>query len=95
MQFVDGMNWVYSIFRLKVVVKDLPEIRDVVSEENVKYLCGKNDTNHAAKCIIEVAKDADLRKEIGERNRQKCKKMFSVSENFEKIIRLVEEKVEK
>ncbi len=79
-----------AMLGLPVVATNLPEIREIIAKDNYKYLFDKGDIKAAANNIIRLAKDADLRKKLGEKNREKAMRMFSAEGNFSKLISIVE-----
>lgn len=79
-----------ALMKLPVVATDLPEIREVVSEENLPFLFRKEDYNFASDKLYELCIKDELRQMIGEKNREKCMEMYDVKVNFGKLIKLAE-----
>ena len=82
-----------AIYGLPVVATDLPEIREIVSEENYSYLFEKNNIEQAINCIVTLAENMDKCKNLGCLNENKVKALFSVERNFSEIIRLAEKTI--
>lgn len=79
-----------AMMGLPVVATDLPEIREIVAQDNYKYLFSKGDIRSAADNIIKLAEDAKLRRYLGEKNMEKASHMFSAETNFYKLISSVD-----
>lgn len=77
---------------LPVVATDLPEIREILAEENYQYLFEASDIEKASKGLLELAQNAELRKKIGLMNQKKIEEKFSYDKNFSEIVSLVERK---
>lgn len=75
---------------LPVVATDLPEIREVVAEENYRYLFPRNNIEYAVKSLMELANSEALRRKIGLLNKKKVESDYSYKNNFNRIISLVE-----
>lgn len=79
-----------ALIGLPVVATNLPEIQEIVAEENYKYLFEKDDITTVADNVFELAGNFKLRKYLGEKNKEKALSMFSTEDNFAKIISIVE-----
>jgi glycosyltransferase involved in cell wall biosynthesis len=55
---------------LPFVGTDIPGIREAVYEENYKYLSKPKDFKELANNILIFANDQELRKEVGQKNKQ-------------------------
>ena len=75
---------------LPVIAIDLPEIREIVSEDNYKYLFSRGDIEMAANMVVELSKNRRLQEELGCMNKEKTMKKFSMENNFSKIISIVD-----
>lgn len=75
---------------LPIVATNLPEVQEIVAKENYKYLFDKDDIITIADNVFELSRDAELRKRLGQKNKKKAEKIFSIEGNFEKIISVVE-----
>lgn len=77
---------------LPIIATDLPEIREVLSDENNKYLFKKGDIQAIVDNIMKMDSSETLRNKIGEKNREKVEKLFSSKENFNRMVHLLEGK---
>ena len=75
-----------AMLGLPVVASDLPEIREVVAEENYKYLFKNGDYESAEKNLIELGCNHELRIKSGKLNADKANADFSVEKNFEELM---------
>ena len=75
-----------AMLGLPVVASDLPEIREVVAEENYKYLFKNGDYESAEKSLIELGCNHELRIKSGKLNADKANADFSVEKNFEELM---------
>lgn len=75
---------------LPVVATDLPEIREVLAEDNYKYLFGRHEIDYAVESLLQLAENKEIRERIGLANKRKIEGKFSYEKNFKKIIALVE-----
>lgn len=80
-----------AIMGLPIVATNLPEIQEIVAEENYKYLFEKDNIAAVADNVFELAGNFRLRKYLGEKNREKALELFSIENNFSKIISIVEQ----
>lgn len=79
-----------SMMGLPVVATDLPEIREIVAPDNYKYLFRKGDVQSVANNIMKLTKDDELRKYLGQKNKEKALCMFSAERNFSKLITIAD-----
>ena len=75
---------------LPIVASDLPEIREVVSEENYEYLFANGDYDKAERSLLELSERKELRMKIGEMNKAKAEKLFSSENNFKKLMTYIQ-----
>jgi glycosyltransferase involved in cell wall biosynthesis len=79
----------YMASGLPVVATDLPGNREALGEDNVYTLCKPGSIEDIAITLRNLAVNQDLRKRLGERNRQRAEAKFSVDvmcETTSKII---------
>ena len=69
-----------------IIATDLPEIREVLSEDNYSLLSQIDDYKQFADNIMKVYNDKDKQISIGERNKEKALKQFSKEENFSTLM---------
>ena len=79
-----------AMLGLPIIATDLPEIREIVSEDNYKYLFSRGDIEMAANMVVELSKNRRLQRDLGHMNKEKTMKKFSMEDNFSKLISIVE-----
>lgn len=79
-----------ELHALPIVATNLPEIREVVAEENYEFLFEPESIESIVGSIMRLITDADLRHYIGKKNQEKAVKLFSAENNFKKIVDTVE-----
>lgn len=80
---------------LPVIANDLPEIREIVSGENLPYLFESGDVEQAVESIRTLASDQNLRNRIGGCNHDKAVVMFDPDTNYNLILDLCETLINK
>ena len=75
---------------LPVVATDLPEIREVLADDNYSYLFGMNEVEIATENLLKLAENKAVREQVGLANKRNVEKKFAYRENFSKIVSLVE-----
>lgn len=75
---------------LPVVATDLPEIREVVAEENYEYLFPKDDVEMIVNNVLFLADNAEIRVDLGKKNQKKAMDMFSIEKNYKQMIEMME-----
>jgi glycosyltransferase involved in cell wall biosynthesis len=79
----------YMSAGLPVISRDIPGVREVLPNENLKYLSGFDDTIEFAKNMQYFEQNALVRDEIGEANKKYVNEHFSVKkmvESYHKIL---------
>ena len=72
---------------------NIPGIREAVGKKNYKFLSEEKNFNDLADKILLFAKDKDLSKKIGERNRDYVKEKFSIQKLWENTHSIIEKKL--
>lgn len=78
-----------SMCGLCVVATNLPEIRNILSDENKGLLFEKGNCNDCAEKLVYALLETEERKKIGELNKRKAENMFQREKNFDEIIGVV------
>lgn len=79
-----------GFFSLPVIATDLPEIREVLCEDNYRFLFKAGDIYSIAKYVVELDSNEMLRHKIGQGNKEKATNLFSANVNFKHMIELLE-----
>lgn len=79
-----------TLMSLPVMATDLPEIREVVSDNNTSFLFNKDDIEDGIYKLQRLIDDPRLRHELGRENMEKSKIVFNEKRNFDKLIHLLE-----
>jgi glycosyltransferase involved in cell wall biosynthesis len=74
---------------LPVVGTDIPGIREVVGEDNVKYLAPPRDAERMAQLILAFLTDGQLRKDVGRANRHRVETEFSLERMLSQTTELI------
>jgi glycosyltransferase involved in cell wall biosynthesis len=74
---------------LPVVATDLPGNREALGCDAGDIFCRPGDPDDLALRLHRLIKDPSLRKELGDRNRQRAQKEFSVQAMCEKTVRII------
>lgn len=81
---------------LPIVGTDIPGIFEAVGSENQAFLSPPKDWNSMANSILRFAEDGELRKEVGEKNKERIRTYFSLekmcNEHWELIRKGIKEK---
>lgn len=79
-----------TLMSLPVMATDLPEIRAVVSDNNVPFLFNKDDIEDGVSKMRQLIVNPNLRYKLGCENLEKSKVEFDEERNFKKLIQLLE-----
>lgn len=71
---------------LAVAATDLPEIREVLCEENQEYLFERGNAEECAEKIAALLNDKEKCSRIGTENREKAVKAFDVKKRFDELL---------
>lgn len=79
-----------ALMALPVFATNLPEIREIVSDDNIPLLFEREDVDDSKRKMQLLLEDANLRKRIGKENLEKAQVKYDRNRNFNKIIDLIE-----
>ncbi len=71
---------------LAAVATDLPEIREVLSEENQEYLFRRGDVEDCSEKMIALLESESVRAMVGSKNQQKAYETFNMEERFGELL---------
>lgn len=77
--------------RLPVMATNLPEIREVISEENHRYLFDNGNSTQAVSNLIELGESITIRHKLGEKNREHALQFFNPAQNMNARMKYCEE----
>lgn len=75
-----------SMCGLCVVATNLPEISNILADENKIVLFEKGNYKNCAEKLLYALSETNERKVIGEKNREKAEKLFQREKNFNEIL---------
>lgn len=70
---------------LPVVATSTGDIPGMTAEENLGYLTDERSPFQICRCLVELAKNSEIRKSIGNRNLERLKQQFTLNQMVEKI----------